>query len=273
MLEAPYIEYVRKLVHDYTAVVLDDDKNYLIESRLMGLAVQEQLSSVKELIDKLRRSPDENFANKIAESLLTSETSFFREMHLFETLNTTVFWDLIKRRESKKRLSVWSAACASGQEPYSIAMTFLENFPNLADWSIEILASDLSKEILKQAHSGKFSETAMGRGLPEGLKRKYFSFHKNGNYWQVSRALRKSIDFRCLNLIRQWPALPKMDIIFMRNVLIYFNVENKRRVLEQAYNLLRNDGYLFIGSTETLINMDLPFKKNQIGNTVCSTLR
>jgi chemotaxis protein methyltransferase CheR len=263
--------YVRSLVLERSAIVLEANKAYLAESRLIPVARAQGLSTLAELVARLRAERFGGLHTKVVEAMTTNETTFFRDAHPFEALRTTVLPELIERRTPSRALQVWSAACSSGQEPYSLAMLISEHFPALANWTVRILATDLSTEMLERAAAGQYSQLEMNRGLPANYLVKYFQ--KRGVAWHVSDDLRGMIDYRQVNLATAWSALPAMDVVFMRNVLIYFDTDTKRAILGKIRNVLRPDGYLFLGGAETTINLDDAFERVQYDKAGCYRLR
>jgi chemotaxis protein methyltransferase CheR len=175
------------------------------------------------------------------------------------------------KRASSRELNIWSAACSSGQEPYSLALLLLEHFPNLAAWSIKLIATELSAGMLARARRGRYSQLEVNRGLPAKLLVKYF--RQDGTDWETKEELRNRVEFQILNLAESWPPLPPMDIILMRNVLIYFGVETKKRILGKVRQLLRPDGFLFLGGAETTFNLDDAFQRVQFDRTICYRVR
>lgn len=258
-MTAQEFEYVCRLVRDRSAVVLDAGKEYLVEARLSPLAGQLQLGSVSELIGRLRAGSDGGLTTRVVEAMVTTETSFFRDRHPFEDLRTTVLPDLIGRRAAERRLDVWCAACSTGQEPYSLAILLREHFPELTGWRVNILATDLSADVLGRARAGRYTQLEVNRGLPAPLLMKYFRQH--GREWELAADVRRTVEFRELNLAGPWPVLPRMDLIFLRNVMIYFDVDTKRAILERVARLLRPDGYLLLGGAETTLHLDDSFRR------------
>jgi chemotaxis protein methyltransferase CheR len=200
------------------------------------------------------------------DALTTNETFFFRDFHPFEALKKHVIPQLIKDRASVKRLTIWSGACSTGQEPYSMAMMLRDNFPVLRDWNIKILATDLSPTVLKQAQEGRYSQLEVNRGLPAPLLIKYFE--KREGHWFIKPDLKPLIEFKPMNLIQPWPLMPGFDIIFLRNVMIYFDVETKKAILRRMRACLLSHGYLFLGTAETTLNLDNEWKPTPLGTTV-----
>lgn len=266
-ISASEFNYIRELVRQRSAIVLEPGKEYLVESRLTAVARGEGFASLKQFLDELRRQPANGLHDRVVEALMTNETSFFRDVHPFDSLRQSVLPELIQRRAAERQLVIWSAACAAGQEPYSIAMLIRESFPALADWSVKILATDLSKAMLARGREGRFTQLEINRGLPARYLVKYFS--QRGVEWQVQDDIRAMVEFRELNLAGRWPAMSPPDIVFLRNVLIYFDVATKREVLAKVRLVMRPDGYLFLGGAETTINLDDAFERVSLGKSTC----
>jgi len=263
-------DYVVKLVHDVSAIVLEPEKVYLVEARLIPVARREGFDSIGGLINKVREPAGAPLREKVVEAMTTNETSFFRDIAPFEALKQHVLPELIESRAGKRQLNIWCAASSSGQEPYTIAMTLRENFPELNDWNITFLATDLSLEMLERAKEGYYSQLEINRGLPAPMLVKYFE--KEGPEWRVKEELRNMITFQQLNLIGDWPAMPVIDIIFVRNVLIYFDVEIKRQILANMQKRMAPDGFLFLGSAETTLNIAEDFKRVKFDRGACYRL-
>ena len=270
-VNAPDFEFVRDLVHDRSAIVLDPGKEYLVETRLEPLARSEGFATLGLMVDALRTSPANGLHRKVVDRMTTNETSFFRDIHPFEALKRSILPEFIARRASERALNIWCGACSSGQEPYSIMMTLRENFPALADWDVRLLATDLNAAMLARARAGIYSQMEVNRGLPATMLVKHFE--KTGNDWRISDRIRRGTEFRELNLARDWPGLPRMDIIFLRNVMIYFDVASKRRILAQFRNVLRPDGYLFLGAAETTYGLDEGYERVVFGNAAAYRLK
>jgi chemotaxis protein methyltransferase CheR len=257
--------YVRDLIYRQAAIVLEKEKSYLVEARLSPLLRKHGFRSLTEMIAQMRRQPNNGLRFDVVEAMTTNETSFFRDIHPFELLKKKVLPDLIKRRAALRQLNIWCAAASSGQEPYTILLLLRENFPELSAWKVNFLATDISKEMLDRCREGCYSQLEVNRGLPAPLLVKYFQ--KIGTEWQITEKLRRLIDFRQLNLAQPWPVLPAMDVILMRNVLIYFDVETKKTILARVRKTLKPDGYFFLGGAETTLNLDDSFKRVQVDKT------
>lgn len=252
-------DYIRQFLHKQSAIHLDESKHYLAEARLDVLARQEGEASASALVTRLRNHPCEVLRRKVVDAMTTNETSFFRDSHPFESLRAHILPDLIHKRRAPRRLCIWSAACSSGQEPYSLAMLIRESFPELVTWDLEIIATDLSSEILARAARGRFTQMEVNRGVPAPLLIKYF--RRDGLEWQIREDLRSMITFRQLNLIGPWTGLHKVDLIFMRNVLIYFDDATKKQIFKRLSTVIQPDGYLLLGGAETTLNLDATFRK------------
>jgi chemotaxis protein methyltransferase CheR len=251
---------IRKLLQEHCALVLDPGKEYLVEARLTPLAQRLQLASIAELIARLRSEPlDNGLQRQIVEAMVTTESLFFRDHTPFEALRQSTFPDLIRRRQSERCLRIWCAASSTGQEPYSVAILLREHFPELAGWTVSLLASDVSQQVLARAKAGRYNQIEVNRGLPAALLVKYFDQH--GTSWQLKPAIRGMVDFQEINLARPWPALPRMDLVLIRNVMIYFGVDTKKIILGKLAHLLRPDGYLLLGGAETTFNLDSSYRR------------
>jgi chemotaxis protein methyltransferase CheR len=264
-------DYVRKLVRDRAAIVLEDGKEYLVESRLSALARREGISSVADVVKQLRASPSGPLQRQVIESMTTNESSFFRDVNPYTALRQTVVPELMRLRAAEKAISIWSCACSSGQEPYSIAMLLQEHFPSLSGWRVRIVATDLSTEMLTRARSGMFSQLEVNRGLPAAMLVRYFE--KRGLEWQVREPLRRMIDFRELNLAGPWTGVPNADLIMLRNVLIYFDMPTKAKILGKVRQLLRPGGFVFLGTAETTMNLDDKYELHRADGAVFYKVR
>jgi chemotaxis protein methyltransferase CheR len=201
----------------------------------------------------------------VVDALTINETSFFRDAHPFEALRTHILPELIEKRRASRTLRIWCAACSSGQEPYSVALTIKEHFPELAGWRVELVGTDLSPTMLDRAREGRYSRLEVNRGLPARLLVKYFE--QDGTDYRIDDSVRRMVTFRPHNLASPWPSLPQTDVVFMRNVLIYFGLETKREILTKVKRVLRPDGYLLLGGAETTVHVDDTFTRTPIGRT------
>lgn len=260
-------QYICDLVRERSAIVLEPSKAYLVEARLSPVARNHGLTTLSDLVVAMRRPASRDLVRQVVEAMTTNETSFFRDIHPFDAIRTSVLPELIQKRSAERALNIWSNACSSGQEVYSIAMILREHFPVLNNWKVRLIATDLSSQILGRAREGLFNQTEVNRGLPLPLLLKYFK--KEGLQWRISEEIRRSVEFRELNLVETWPSLPAMDIVFLRNVLIYFSTDTKKAILAKLRRCLRPDGCLFLGAAETTMNLDASFTRAEVGKTIC----
>lgn len=256
-------EYIRKMLREHSAIVLDDGKEYLAEARLGPLVRQEGVSTVSELVIRLQKTPFGRLHSQVVEALATNETSFFRDSTPYESLKTEVIPQLIKLRENERQINIWCAASSSGQEPYSVAMLLKEHFLVLKSWNVHIFATDLSREMVERTAEGRYSQLEINRGLPAPLLVKYFQ--KDGTGWRIKDEIRSMVDPQELNLVNSWGSLPRMDIVLLRNVLIYFDIETRLMIFNKLRSVLKPDGFLLLGGGETTMNLDDGFQRVHFG--------
>ena len=264
-------DYLRDLVRTHSAISIGSGDEYLAESRLAHLAITEGQSSVAALLTNLRMKPFGPLHRRVLDAMTNNETWFFRDLHPFEMIKRRLLPELIAKRSTLKRLHIWSAASSSGQEAYSLAMMIEEEFPELRNWTVKILGTDISSAILNRARSGRYSQMEVNRGLPAPLLTRYF--HREGLEWVVKDSIRNRVSFEPLNLSKPWPSFPQMDIIMLRNVLIYFEVPVKKQILAQVREVMKADGYLFLGCAESTISLDENFERVAFDKTGCYRLR
>ena len=260
-------EFIRRLLRERSAIAIEPGKEYLVESRLAPLARREGLTSVADLIQVLR-SGATRLTTAAVEAMTTNETSFFRDIHPFEALRTDVI-PRILGANGGGRLSMWSAAAATGQEAYSLALLVREHFRHVS--SVTILGTDLSHSVLDRARSGRFTQLEVNRGLPASLLVRYFE--QDGVEWRIGESVRRMVTFRHANLAQPLTGIPPIDVIFLRNVLIYFDPATKRKVLAEVARILRPGGFLFLGAPETTYGIDPSYERFESGRTVCYRLR
>lgn len=258
--------YLRDLVLREAAIVLDSGKEYLATSRLEPVAREAGLEGISGLVRALRANPRSQLREQVIDAMTTNETLWFRDTHPFETLQQTILPELISSRQSTRSIDIWCAASSTGQEPYSLAM-IVKEMPQLAGWKIRIVATDISPTALDKARNGKYSQMEMGRGMP--AKHMVKNFTRVGVDWQINPDIRAMVDYKLFNLSSLWPPIGLFDLIFIRNVLIYFTAEMKTQIINKAENLLRPDGYLFLGSTESLLNTPTKLERVQHNKTTC----
>ncbi len=240
-------QLLRSIVSDETGIELEDGKHSLVQTRLLPIARGHGLRSVDELCGRLQS--DHGLRSEVIDAMTTNETMFFRDPAVFDGLVTRVLPELLQQRQDTRTLRIWSAACSTGQEPYSVAMLLHEHFPELAGWDVQILATDLSRSVLARAKEARFRRVDVRRGLERRHLDAYFD--EDHDLWTLKPHLRNRVEFRPLNLTAPWSRLPVFDVILLRNVLIYFPLEVRRRVLARAARQLADDGYLFLGASET----------------------
>jgi len=267
VLDGASYEFLRNLVRSRSGMVLDRNKDYLIEARLEPVARAERCSGLAALVRRLRQGTDEGLTQRVVDAMMVHETSFFRDGHPFEILRNQVLPDLCKRRKEQARLDIWCAASSSGQEPYSVAMTLAMYLPEVASWDVRIHASDISQRMLDRTQEGVYGDLEVGRGLPDQLRKRFFS--RQGSDWVIQEELRSWVRPLRINLIDPWPYLPLMDIVFMRNVLIYFDQEDKRSILGRVQNLIQPHGYLFLGAAEATLQISELFEPLPEGRGLC----
>ena len=260
------VSYLRQVVAECTGNVISGNQGYLFESKLKPLADKLGYDSVEHLVFEFRNDDCKITNECIAEAMTINETFFFRDGHPFDTLRTEIIPELIHARRKQRKLTIWCAACSCGQEPYSVAITLREHFPELRRWEIKILATDICDDALAKAKSGVFSQFEVNRGLPTKLLTRYFT--RSGTKWTVRNDLRSMLDVAKINLAKPWAALPNCDIVFLRNVLIYFDLPTKKSILGRVRSSMADDSYLLLGNGETLISLQAPFERKAIGKTV-----
>jgi chemotaxis protein methyltransferase CheR len=252
-------EFVRGLVREQASISLDEKKEYLMQTRLARVADASGLDSVGSLLDALRSGGTE-FRDPVVEAMLTTETLFMRDVHPFNALVDDVI-PAVRESNGGRELSLWSAAASTGQEAYSMAMLVHDNFPQVKD--VSILATDISAAALQRAERASYSQLEVNRGLPASMLVKHFE--RVGDNWQLSPAIRDLVGFRRLNLADAAVGIPPMDIVFLRNVLIYFDDETKARVLRNVHQAMRPHGYLFLGGAETTLALKDSFVRIKVG--------
>ena len=256
MTPAEY-EYLRKLLRDHSGLDLSADKQYLIESRLSPLARKAGLSGIGDLVQKLQGGSSA-LVTSVVEAMTTNETFFFRDKVPFDHFRETIMPDVLKARAGRRSVRIWCAAGSTGQEPYSLAMGLKEMGAALTGWRVEIVATDLSQEVLEKSKAGIYSQFEVQRGLPIQLLVKYFK--QTGETWQINPELRAMIQHRQLNLLHDFSQLGTFDVIFCRNVLIYFDQETKINIFNRLARQIESDGFLVLGAAETVVGLTDAFR-------------
>jgi chemotaxis protein methyltransferase CheR len=250
-------DYLRRLLKKRSGLVLSPEKQYLVESRLVPVARRAGLADLCELVGRLRRA-DEKLAVEVVEAMTTNESFFFRDKVPFEHFRDTIIPALLAARAAQRRIRIWCAAASTGQEPYSLAMSLKEMKDKLAGWRVEILGTDLSVEVLEKAKAGIYSQFEVQRGLPIQMLVKYFA--QVGDTWQLAPEIRAMVQYRPLNLLGDFGGLGSFDVVFCRNVLIYFDQDLKIDVLNRLARVTEPDGYLVLGAAETVVGLTDAFK-------------
>jgi len=268
-MTASQFDYLRDLVRKESAIVLEAGKEYLVESRLASLVRREGVASVGELVTRLASPQGAALRNEVVDAMTTNETSFFRDIHPWQTLKDDILPALFKERAASRRLNIWCAACSSGQEPYSLAMVLQDSFPDLcATWNIKITATDISESMVRRCTTGLFTQLEVNRGLPAtGLVR---HFQRDKTEWRIDERLRKMLDVRIANLVvpSSMPSMGGIDLVMIRNVLIYFDDATKAKILADIRSRMKPDSYLMLGSSEVTTGASAGFVRHQTGKTI-----
>ncbi len=254
----PDYEYLRKLLRDQSGLDLSADKQYLIESRLLPLARKAGLPGISDLVQKMRGGGATALVTQVVEAMTTNETFFFRDKVPFDHFRDTIMPEMLKARAARKSLRIWCAAGSTGQEPYSLAMCLKEMSAALSGWRLEIIATDLSQEVLEKSKTGIYSQFEVQRGLPIQMLVKYFK--QIGELWQINPDIRAMVAHRQLNLLHDFSQLGTFDVIFCRNVLIYFDQATRVDVLDRIARQTASDGFLMLGAAETVVGLTESFK-------------
>lgn len=258
--------FISDLMRRHSSMVLEPGKEYLLESRLLPLARTAADGSLSGLVAELKRRPDSGLQELVVDAMTISETSWFRDRLPFDALRDHVLPELA-RTQAPRELHLWSAGCASGQEVYSLAMVVEDWLREHPTWTASILGTDRSRSLLQRAREGTYSQVEVNRGLPIVALTRHFE--RDGAQWRVSARIRGMVELRQLNLSENLRRLPPMDVIFLRNVLIYFDVDTKREVLRRVAGVLRPGGLLFLGASETTLHLGVNFERCDVGGAVC----
>jgi chemotaxis protein methyltransferase CheR len=259
-------DYVRSLIRSESGMVLQEGKRYLVEARLRSVARGEGIEDLHALVRRARQPEAVDLRDRLVQGVLIGETQFFRDVHPFQALRDHILPELVAARQADRALNVWCAASSSGQEPYSVALV-LADFPGLQPGGVRLIASDLSEHLLERARAGSYSDAEIGRGLPPDVLARHFS--RVGDRWVLAARIRQRVGFQRINLVGAWPPLPRMDLVLLRNVLIYFDTETRQGILERLRGLIRPGGYLFFGTSESLGSEEPGFEQVRMGRTIC----
>jgi chemotaxis protein methyltransferase CheR len=251
-------DFLRRILKERSGLVLSAEKHYLVESRLLPLARKAGLFNLTGLVARMKSANAEALIVEVVEAMTTNESFFFRDKLPFDHFRDSVMPALLGARAANRRIRIWCAAASTGQEPYSLAITLKEMGKLLRGWRVEIVATDLSTEVLEKAKSGIYSQFEVQRGLPVLMLIKYFS--QLGEMWQLAPEIRGMVKFQPQNLLHDFSALGKFDVVFCRNVLIYFDQATKSDVLERIADVTEPDGFLVLGGAETVVGLTSRFR-------------
>ena len=252
-MKAEDFTLISNMLKRRSGLTLSKDKLYLLESRLVPVARKRGMNGLDDLVQAIRFSPEEQLLSDITEAMTTNESSFFRDIKPFENFRNVILPDLLEKRAAQRSFRIWCAAASTGQEPYSLAMYLREEAAKLSGWRVEIVATDLSQEVLDKASVGLYSQFEVQRGLPIQMLIKYFN--KVNDLWKIDSSIRAMVKFQPLNLLDRFSHLGAFDIVFCRNVLIYFDQQTKSDVLGKIASQMPSDGYLFLGGAETVLGI------------------
>jgi chemotaxis protein methyltransferase CheR len=261
--------FLQEQVRSQVGIVLEDNKHYLFESRLAPIVKQHGLGSINDLCALLRAKGDPAIGHQVVEAMTTNETYFFRDPAQYEAIRTVLLPRLKQERQDTKKLRFWSAASSTGQEAYTLALLLLES--GIQDWNVQILGTDFSAKVVERARSGTYQQIEVNRGLPVALLVKYF--RRSGLDWQISDAVREMVRFETIDLRQSMRTLGPFDMVFCRNVMIYFDNETKRKIMKELHSTLFRGGWLLLGGAETVVQLEEQFERLKVGNVTVYAAR
>lgn len=261
--------FLQEHVYSHVGIVLEEDKHYLFESRLAPIVRQLGLDSINDLCALIQSSRQPEVGHQVVEAMTTNETYFFRDPSHYDAIRTVLLPRLMEERRDTRRLRFWSAASSTGQEAYSLAMVLLE--AGLSEWNIQILGTDFSSRVVERARSGKYQQIEVNRGLPAALLVKYF--RRSGTDWYLSDQVRRMVSFDTIDLRTSLRALGPFDLVFCRNVLIYFDAKTKMNILKELHGTMFRGGWLLLGGAETAFGIEESFEKLTVGNATVHAAR
>lgn len=261
--------FLQKHIYSQVGIVLEEDKHYLFESRLAPIVKQLGLESINDLCALIQSSPQPEIGHQVVEAMTTNETYFFRDPSHYEAIRTVLLPQLMEERGDTKKLRFWSAASSTGQEAYSLAMILIE--AGLSDWNIQILGTDFSSQVVERARSGRYQQIEVNRGLPANLLIKHF--RRSGTDWHLSDQVRRMVHFETIDLRKSMRALGPFDLVFCRNVMIYFDAKTKMNILKELHGTMFRGGWLLLGGAETASGVEEHFGKLTIGNAIVYVAR
>jgi chemotaxis protein methyltransferase CheR len=261
--------FLQEHIRSQVGIVLEDNKHYLFESRLGPIVKQHGLGSINDLCTLMRGKRDIDLAHQVVEAMTTNETYFFRDPAQYEAIRTVLIPRLKEQRRDTRTLRFWSAASSTGQEAYTLAMLLLES--GLQDWNMQILGTDFSQKVVERARSGVYQQIEVNRGLPAALLVKYF--RRSGLEWQLTDAVRRMVRFETIDLRKSMRSLGPFDLVFCRNVMIYFDNATKKSIVKEIHRTLFQGGWLLLGGAETAINLEERFDRQTVGNVTVYVAR
>ena len=262
-------KFLLEHVYSHAGIVLEGDKRYLFECRLAPIVRRLGLESIDDLCSLIQSSRQPEVSHQVVEAMTTNETYFFRDPSHYEAIRTVLLPRLVNERRDTKRLRFWSAASSTGQEAYSLAMLLIEE--GLSHWNIQILGTDFSSQALERARSGKYQQIEVNRGLPASLLIKHF--RRSGTVWQLDDRVCRMVRFETIDLRNNMRALGPFDLVFCRNVMIYFDAETKKNILKELHGTLFRGGWLLLGGIETAFGIDEYFERLTVGNAIVYAAR
>jgi len=268
-LLAENYQFLQRHVYAETGIVLEEDKHYLFECRLVPIVRRLGLATINDLCSLLQGPQSGDVSRQVVEAMTTNETYFFRDPGQYEAIRSILLPRLIKERSDSRRLRFWSAASSTGQEAYSLAMLLIQ--AGLSDWDIQILGTDFSSQVVERARSGKYLQIEVNRGLPAAMLVKHF--RRADADWQLSDTVRNMVTFDTIDLRKPMRVLGPYDLVFCRNVMIYFDLETKKKILQELHGTLFRGGWLFLGGVETAFGLDKWFERLGVGNSIAYVAR
>jgi len=261
--------FLQEHIYSHAGIVLEEDKHYLFESRLAPIVRQLGLESINDLCTLIQSSRQPEVGHQVVEAMTTNETYFFRDPSHYDAIRTVLLPRLMEERRDTKRLRFWSAASSTGQEAYSLAMLLIE--AGLSDWNIQILGTDFSSQVVERARSGKYQQIEVNRGLPATLLIKHF--RRSGADWHLCDPVRRMVSFETIDLRKSMRALGPFDLVFCRNVMIYFHAKTKMSILKELHGTMLRGGWLLLGGAETAFGVEELFEKQAVGNATVYVAR
>jgi chemotaxis protein methyltransferase CheR len=259
--------YLRDVVLAQSANRIDPSRNTLFDTRLTPIVKMAGARNLQDFVSMLKLDKPSHLHRAVAEAMTINETSFFRDLKPFEMLRQEVLPRLVDRRQSSRRLRIWSAASSTGQEAYSIAMLIAEYFPQLARWDVKITGTDISRGVVEYARRGRYRRLEVNRGLPARMLLKYME--RDGEEWEVNERIRSMCEFQSINLCATLPTFPEFDLVMLRNVLLYFTQQDRARLFDEVYRKMAEDGYLVLGNAEQAEDSTNRFEVEFVANCYC----